>query len=78
MVLCVDVVHLFISQAQDMKRLTSPAVFGNGRTHTGELCGSGGSRLANYGLGGMLSSGHNTMLYKPQLIGTMASTYCLQ
>lgn len=26
-----------------------PAVFGNGRTHTGEVMGSGGSRLANYG-----------------------------
>ncbi|KAK1169131.1 hypothetical protein AOXY_G10075 [Acipenser oxyrinchus oxyrinchus] len=24
------------------------AVFGNGRTHTGEVTGSGGSRLANY------------------------------
>lgn len=26
-----------------------PPVFGNGRTHTGEVTGSGGSRLANYG-----------------------------
>lgn len=26
-----------------------PSVFGNGRTHTGEVTGSGGSRLANYG-----------------------------
>lgn len=27
---------------------SSPVVFGNGRTHTGEVDGSGGSRLANY------------------------------
>lgn len=26
-----------------------PTIFGNGRTHTGEVMGSGGSRLANYG-----------------------------
>lgn len=27
---------------------SSLVVFGNGRTHTGEVDGSGGSRLANY------------------------------
>lgn len=31
------------------KRPSNPlSVFGNGRTHTGEVDGSGGSRLANY------------------------------
>lgn len=33
------------------RRSSSPVVFGNGRTHTGEVDGSGGSRLANYCLG---------------------------
>ena len=35
-------------------RSRSLAVFGNGRTHTGELEGSGGSRLANYRSGSKL------------------------
>ena len=35
-------------------RSCSLAVFGNGRTHTGELEGSGGSRLANYRSGSKL------------------------
>lgn len=30
--------------------LRPPTLFGNGRTHTGEVLGPGGSRLANYGV----------------------------
>lgn len=35
--------------------VSSLVVFGNGRTHTGEVDGSGGSRLANYCLGASVS-----------------------
>lgn len=35
-----------------------PTTFGNGRTHTGEVMGSGGSRLANYGARAQLAALH--------------------
>lgn len=37
-----------LARAVPRRRGSSLVVFGNGRTHTGEVDGSGGSRLANY------------------------------
>lgn len=37
-----------LAHMSSKRRSSSLVVFGNGRTHTGEVDGSGGSRLANY------------------------------
>lgn len=39
---------MFVANAGLRRPSSSLVVFGNGRTHTGEVDGSGGSRLANY------------------------------
>lgn len=39
---------MFVSHVGAKRPSSSLMVFGNGRTHTGEVDGSGGSRLANY------------------------------
>lgn len=46
---------MFLASVSSESPGSSQVVFGNGRTHTGEVDGSGGSRLANYCLGASAS-----------------------
>lgn len=61
---------MFVSAPPVLKKsppVSSLVVFGNGRTHTGEVDGSGGSRLANYCLGASVSYRDNERPLRSQV-----------